>query len=223
MTDKEPKELSSRIRQWEKGQPLSFAWFGCASHEARRHYQDCDSDARRASLRLDMQFDVLDALISGKLVALGMRGGAPIEEGPTPIPAHLFPRGAEDTAEIDWDASALQSSGFSFKRIRVAKPTRAPRIKKAAEQTVQANALPEEHGHESDSCNYRMGRPSKVEQIRQIIRQMGSEHWDFGKRFQKESCQKIIDLAEMQGFDTSKGYSEPVLKRLIREVCGRPA
>ena len=57
------------------------------------------------------------------------------------IPGHLFPRDREDTADIDWQASSLQSSGHSFVRIRVAKPeiaalrnrrVKAPKIKQTA-------------------------------------------------------------------------------------------
>jgi hypothetical protein len=130
VTNKKPKATSSRVRQWDEGTPLSFAWFECVSDEARREYENCDIDSRRMSLRLDMQFRVHDDLISGKLVAWGFREGAPPEEGPTLIPAHLFPRDREDTAAVDWKASTLRSSGHFFDRIRVKKPQRRTRQKK---------------------------------------------------------------------------------------------
>jgi hypothetical protein len=118
VTNRKPKPAQSRVRQWENGEPLAAAWFVCASWEAKRKYQTCDSDSRRASLRLDMQFQVLDDVISGKLVALGLRERAPLKEGPVTIPAHLFPRGGDETAVINWDMSALRSSGFVFVRSR---------------------------------------------------------------------------------------------------------
>jgi hypothetical protein len=85
--NRKPKATLSRVRQWDEGEPLSFAWFGCASPEAKREYRACDIDSRRMSYRLEMQSQVLDDLISGKLVAWGFREGAPTEEGPMLIPA----------------------------------------------------------------------------------------------------------------------------------------
>jgi hypothetical protein len=147
VTNRKPKAASSRVRHWEEGEPLSFAWFGCASPEAKREYRACEIDSRRMSYRLQMQSQALDDIISGKLVAWGFRDGAPPEEGPMPIPAHLFPRDREDTADIDWSASSLRSSGHSFVRIRVAKPEiAAPRKKRATvpkiKQTDSPLALP---------------------------------------------------------------------------------
>jgi hypothetical protein len=117
VTNRKPKPPSSRVRQWDEGEPLSFAWFGCASPEAKREYRACDIDSRRMSYRLEMQSQALDDIISGKLVAWGFRDGASPEDGPMLIPAQLFPRDREDTADIDWSASSLRSSGHSFVRI----------------------------------------------------------------------------------------------------------
>jgi hypothetical protein len=52
----------------------------------------------------------------------GDSGEVHLLNGPTLIPAHLFPRDREDTAAVDWEASALRSSGHFFSRIRVTKP-----------------------------------------------------------------------------------------------------
>jgi hypothetical protein len=120
---RKPKVTSSRVRQWDEGEPLSFAWFGCAAPEAKREYQACEIDSRRMSYRLQMQSQALDDIISGKLVAWGFRAGGPPDEGPMLIPGHLFPRDREDTADIDWQASSLQSSGHSFVRMRPRHPT----------------------------------------------------------------------------------------------------
>lgn len=133
MPSKNPKAVSYRVSQWESGQPLSFSWFYTATQEARREYQTCEIDSRRISLRLDMQFDVQDKLVSGELVGWGFREGAPAHESPILIPSHLFPRGGNDTATIDWDVSALRSAGFSFVRIRVTKPARIRRQRRKME------------------------------------------------------------------------------------------
>jgi hypothetical protein len=83
-----------------------------------------------------MQFQVLDDLFSGKLVAWGFQEGASLEQGPTPIPAHLFPRDAEDTAVLDWRNSTLKASSFFFDRIRVTEPrARTPRNKRVSGPT----------------------------------------------------------------------------------------
>lgn len=186
MINQELEETSSRVRRWDAGEELSSAWFICASREAKRNYKKCDSNSRRMSLRLDMRLQVRDDLISGKLDALGIREGAPLEEGPIPIPAHLFPRGGDDTAEIDWDMSVLRSSGYSFSRIRVAKPPRSmpPRETEAGppkqvtggepEKTFVAAAPPAdvsngEGRRENKPSVSRMGRPSKDAQIREIF------------------------------------------------------
>jgi hypothetical protein len=187
------------------------------------------------SYRLDMKFEVQDDLVAGKLIALGFRDGAPLEEGPVLIPAHLFPRGGEDTATIDWDLSALRSSGFSFVRIRVTKPPRRdPRRKKVAEPSNEvaggepkqyiptAASRPDESTNrgrrESKPSSSRMGRPSKDAEIWEILELMRCDGWDFARRLQKQSCQKVLEMAKARGFDTSKGYSDPVLKRLVREI-----
>jgi len=187
------------------------------------------------SYRLDMKFDVLDGLVARKLIALGFRDGAPLEEGPVEIPAQLFPRGGEDTAAIDWDLSVLRSSGFSFDRIRVTKPPRGhSRGEKAIEPSKDlaevgpkqdtpiaapsALRASDQGCHESNPSKSRMGRPSNDAQIREILQLMKSEDWDFKRRLQKESCQKVLEIAKARGRDTSKGYSDPVLKRLVREI-----
>ena len=142
MANRKSKPTSFRARQWEGGKPLSFAWWDFATEEARREYQTCQIDSRRMSYRLDMKFDVLDDLVAGKLIAFGFRDGASLEEGPVLIPAHLFPRGGEDTAVVDWDLSTLRSSSFSFARIHVTKPQAGTRRGKrtSAAKSEQASA-----------------------------------------------------------------------------------
>jgi hypothetical protein len=131
------------------------------------------------SLRLERQFEVLDDLISGKLVAWGVREGAPPEEGPMLIPAHLFPRDREDTADIDWSASSLRSSGHSFVRIRVAKPQIAALRKKRATVpkikqielplTPPATPMP---ASVPPATRKQMGRPSVEKPLREVIQKL---------------------------------------------------
>jgi hypothetical protein len=179
VVNRKPKATSSRVRQWDEGEPLSFAWFGCASPEAEREYRACDLDSRRMSYRLEMQSQVLDDLISGKLVAWGFREGAPPEEGPMLIPAHLFPRDREDTSDIDWSESLLRSSGHSFVRIRVAKPQIVALRKRRAtvpkiKQTESPLALPVPPMPASalPTTRKKMGRPSVEKPLREVIRKL---------------------------------------------------
>jgi hypothetical protein len=131
------------------------------------------------SYRLDMKFDVLDDLVAGKLIALGFRDGASLEEGPVLIPAHLFPRGGEDTAVVDWDLSTLKSSGFSFTRIHVTKPQPGTRRRSRAsasnsEQTRRPPASPIP-SHPIPAVSERprkMGRPPIGEQLRAVVRSL---------------------------------------------------
>jgi hypothetical protein len=131
------------------------------------------------SLRLDMQFRVHDDLISGKLVAWGFRQGAPPEEGPALIPAHLFPRDREDTAAVDWKASALRSSGHFFDRIRVTKPKwRTPRKKqtsgpasKPAKPPPPPSATPGPTPIVSETPK-KKGRPRVDEPLRAVVRSL---------------------------------------------------
>jgi hypothetical protein len=176
VANREPKPASSRI-QWERGKPLSFAWWDFATKEGRREYQTCKLDSRRMSYRLDMKFDVLDELVAGKLIAFGFRDGAALEEGPVPIPAHLFPRGGEDTAVVDWDLSTLRSSGFSFTRIQVSKPQAGTRRKKPtsaakSEQTRRppASSITASPRPVVSERPKKMGRPPVGEQLRAVIR-----------------------------------------------------
>jgi hypothetical protein len=179
VTNRKPKATSSQVRQWNEGEPLSFAWWGCASWEDRRKYQTCDSDSRRMSLRLERQFEVLDDIISGKLVAWGFRDGAPPEDGPMLIPAHLFPRDREDTADIDWSASSLRSSGHSFVRIRVGKPqTAALGKKRATVPKVKQNEspltppVPPMPAIVPPATRKKMGRPSVEKPLREVIQKL---------------------------------------------------
>jgi hypothetical protein len=179
VTNKKPKAVSSGVRHWEEGEPLSFAWFGCASPEAKREYRACEIDSRRMSYRLQMQSQALDDIISGKLVASGFRDGAPPEDGPMLIPAHLFPRDREDTADIDWSASSLRSSGHSFVRIRVAKPQIATLKKKRAtvhkiKQTESPTTPPMTPVPTtvSPATRKKMGRPSVEKPLREVIRKL---------------------------------------------------
>ena len=64
MANRKPKATSTRVRLWDHGKSLSAAWFVCAARDAKRKYQKCDSDSMRYSLRVDMQFQILDDLIS---------------------------------------------------------------------------------------------------------------------------------------------------------------
>jgi hypothetical protein len=174
-----PKAASHRVRQWDEGKPLSFAWFDCASADARRIYQKCNDDSRRESLRLEMQFQVLDDLFSGKLVAWGFQGGASLEQGPTPIPTHLFPRDAEDTAVIDWRNSTLKASSFFFDRIRVTEPRAGtPRKKrvsgptsKQAKPSSAPSAIPAPTPIISKSPK-KKGRPRVDEPLRAVVRSL---------------------------------------------------
>ena len=156
---------------------LSFAWWDFATEEVRRQYQSCQIDSRRMSYRLDMKFDLLEDLVAGKLVALGFREGAPVAEGPVLIPAHLFPRGGEDTAVVDWDMSTLRSAGFSFTRIRVTKRQAGPRRRKRSSATdakqptsplspraILATIPP--------ATRKKMGRPSVEKPLREVIQKL---------------------------------------------------
>jgi hypothetical protein len=173
--NRKPKATLSRVRQWDEGEPLSFAWFGCASPEAKREYRACDIDSRRMSYRLEMQSQVLDELISGKLVAWGFREGAPPEEGPMLIPAHLFPRDREDTADIDWQALSLRSSGHSFDRIRVTKPQAGPprnkRTSKRVKPPLGRSATPGPTAIVFESPK-KKGRPRVDEPLRAVVRSL---------------------------------------------------
>ena len=174
-----PKPTSSGAPRWEAGEPLSFAWWDFATEEAKREYRSCQIDSRRMSYRLDMKFDLLEDLVAGKLIAFGFRDGAAVDEGPVLIPAHLFPHDGEDTAAVDWENSALRSSGFSFLRIRVAKPeitalgetwVKAPEFDQTDERVTQPFApMPSPI---PTTPRKKMGRPSVEMPLRAVIRKL---------------------------------------------------
>jgi hypothetical protein len=178
VTNRKPKPTSSRALHWEGGEPLSVACWDFATEEIRREYQTCQIDSRRMSYRLDMQFDLLDNLVAGKLIALGFREGAPLEEGPVVIPAQLFPRGGNDTADLDWRMSTLRSAGFSFTRIRVTKQQAGARRRKRtsaeAEQTGPplASSIAPSPRSAASAQPKKKGRPPVGEQLRAVIRSL---------------------------------------------------
>jgi hypothetical protein len=123
------------------------------------------------SHRLDMNIQVLEDLMSGKLVAWGFREGAPLEEGPAQIPAHLFPRDGDDTAAVDWDVSTLTSSGFTFVRIRVARaPRTASQSKKAEPPAALAPALA--RAPVEPETAKKKGRPRVDEPLRAVVQSL---------------------------------------------------
>ena len=179
VTNRKPKPTSSRARQWEGGESLSAAWWDFATEEVRREYRTCQIDSRRMSYRLDMKFDVLDALVAGKLIAFGFREGGPLEEGSVLIPAQLFPRGGEDTAAVDWDLSTLRTASFSFTRIRVTKSQPGTRRTKrtSAAKSEQTRPPPASSVTPSPTLAVpeqpkKMGRPPVGEQLRAVIRSL---------------------------------------------------
>jgi hypothetical protein len=221
VTNRKPKAASSRVHQWDEGVPLSFAWFGCASPEAKREYHACEIDSRRMSYRLQMQSQALDDVISGKLVAWGFRGGAPPEEGPMPIPAHLFPRDREDTADIDWLASSLRSSGHSFVRIRVAKPQIATLNKKRAtvpkiKQTESPTTPPVTPVPTtvSPATRKQMGRPSVEKPLREVIRKL-AEAGQLKGNSRKEQIARIQVAARAAHPDLFLRETQPSRDRIF--------
>lgn len=126
-----------------------------------------------------MQSQVLDDLVSGKLVACGFQEGASLEQGPTPIPAHLFPRDAEDTAVVDWHQSTLKASGFLFDRIRVTKPRAGTPRKKRVSGPISGGtnpspppiAIPAPTPISSQSSKKR-GRPRVDAPLRSVVRSL---------------------------------------------------
>jgi hypothetical protein len=128
------------------------------------------------SYRLDMQFDLLDNLVAGKLIALGFREGASLEEGPVVIPAQLFPRGG-NTADLDWRMSTLRSAGFSFTRIRVTKPRAGARKRTSAAEAEQiglplASSITPSPRPAVSPRPKKKGRPPVGEQLRVVIRSL---------------------------------------------------
>jgi hypothetical protein len=153
------------------------------------------------SYRLEMQSQALDDIISGKLVAWGFRDGAPPEEGPMLVPGHLFPRDREDTADIDWSASSLRSSGHSFGRIRVAKPQRlAVRKKRATVPKIKRTESPLARsvtpllGSVPPATRRQIGRPSVERPLREIIRML-AEAGKLKGNSRKEQIAIIQDAA----------------------------
>ena len=139
----------------------------------------CQIDWRRMSYRLEGKSFLLDDLVAGKLVALGFREGASLEEGPVLIPAHLCPKGGEDTAVVNWDSSTLRSSGFSFTRIRVTKPQAGTRQRKrtpAAEsqqtRPPHASSIAPSPRPAVSEQRKKMGRPSVEKPLREVIRKL---------------------------------------------------
>jgi hypothetical protein len=109
-------ESASFLKQWESATPLGKACFVCLGREALRRYQTNRSDHARAALRRDMEYELLHRLADGKLTALGLREGASPDEGPVPIPTHLFPT---DEREVDWDRDSLTTAGHKYVSIRI--------------------------------------------------------------------------------------------------------
>jgi hypothetical protein len=173
------------------------------------------------SYRLEMQSQALDDIISGKLVAWGFRGDAPPEEGPMPIPAHLFPRDREDTADIDWSESSLRSCGHSFVRIRVATPQIAtlrkkriivPRIK----QTKSPLTLPVPPMPASvpPAPRKKMGRPSVEKPLREVIRKL-VEAGKLKRTSRKEQIAIIQEAARAEYPDLFLRETQPSRDRIF--------
>ena len=177
------------------------------------------------SYRLDMKFDVLDDLVAGKLIAFGFRDGASLEEGPVLIPAHLFPRGGEDTAVVDWDLSTLRSSSFSFARIHVTKPQAGTRRGKrtSAAKSEQAtlplasSITPSPRPLVSEQSK-KMGRPPVGEQLRAVIRSLvgSGELKDKSRKVQIEIIRASARAAHPELFLTENRPSRDKIFSALR-------
>ncbi len=173
-------------------------------HVRRRRFQDVGkglqalgkpADSVRSDTALDelsvfqeMKGQLCKDIVTGKLVAFGKREGATLEETPIPIPPHLFPIDYLDKAIVDWDGSALTSSGERFVGIRVTKPPRkAPRKervrgasgKKATQATIretQSIVRPS-----TSETTRKRGRPAVKDLLRVIVRSLHVEGKLHGK------------------------------------------
>jgi hypothetical protein len=203
---KDLKQTKGPAELWDDATALGIAWLFCAEPSDNRRYRTTEDSHKRQYIQNDLKIDLSQRLAAGELAAYGLRVGAPLSEGPVEIPRRFFPTNVNDAVEVNWEASTVESAGHTFVQVRVSKE----------------RPLTADHG-QIEHEERRMGRPSEDAKIREILQQLKAEGWRFDRRLQKETCQKILEIAQARGFDTKTGYSDPVLKRLIREIRDKPA
>lgn len=104
-------------RFWNRGVPLSDAWLETKNKTELSHYRQMSTDEARAAYRYTKWREIAHRVVSGKLIAVGIRiipsGDAPIEI----IPPHIFGL----IEYIDFMGSSLGIHGINYIEIRVSR------------------------------------------------------------------------------------------------------
>lgn len=102
---------------WEKGVPLEDAWLDVKDRVGLRAYQQIQSDEARGVYRKMRWREIMEALASGKHLAVGIKvlpaDNAPLEI----IPNHLF----SFDSIIKWESSTLEISNLKYVQIKIMK------------------------------------------------------------------------------------------------------
>jgi hypothetical protein len=156
-----------------------------------------DGPARQETLRKDIE--------KGKFIATGRRIDNPkMSPDRVIIAADLFSK----TADIDWANSRICSAGLTFDIVRISR----------ARQSNKQFPVPAYEYVKSTQP----GRPSKEKEILDIIAEIDSTGYQFNKAVRKTDFERIRNHARKKlGINQLKGYSDPILQRIIFRKFGR--
>ena len=124
------------VENWRRGVALQDIWFDCLSVESRRQYQIEQNDSRRAWMRRDVQFQIIEALFSQHLTAVGSPELASDSPSLAKLDSVLF---RPKVCEIDWYDGVVTSLGNRFSAVHIVGDV----LGRATNPTASATTEPE--------------------------------------------------------------------------------
>lgn len=198
---------------WKMGIPLSKAWFDFAPSAMRREYrspeisqalppksgldmlaqtgqsrsetddvkraglnlwQDLERGMKRSELKAQMEGYVLEQIIGRHLIGVGYLAGADVNSDPVEIPIQFF-----EPRSIDWMRNSICAATHRFESVRIC------RRKIKLKYDRPKSKIPE---------TKKPGRPSVIDPIRHVIRELKSEG-ALAQKIQKEKIGLVRDRA----------------------------
>ena len=193
------------LSNWREADPLNYAWFGFAAHEAKEKYRDSGDRLPNLakSLEFDMQIELRSQIANGTFLALGIQVSPIPKSDPEQIPPLCF---EIHDVDIDWQNGSLSGLGRSFQDVRVCMPADNSR---AANTASPATRIVKRGG----------GRPSQYPRAREILEILFHE----SRHFDQPAGKLIVLFNErfVARFGTDAIKVAPISQRSLQDYLDR--
>lgn len=157
------------------------------------------------SARDELKWDLLENILSEKVIGLGYEAPVTTESKPKIIPLHIWPRTIK---EINWDNSSILKHGITFSDIRLIKKS-AFKKKTDNKKSISAPKTPIK--------DKKTGRPSLKEKIieaYEFLKKEGSIDYSKTLKSHTEIIQKTVQTLNPEITDTA-GMAHEAIRRAI--------